>query len=287
MMAEIAQLMVNGIIYGSIISLSAIGLSLVYGILNLANFAHGEYLTLGAYGAFFVSVTLGFNLIFGILAGIAVTVVIGLLLDRFIWKPMREKKAGLVTLLIIAIGVSYLLRYSIQALWGARIRTFGLPIKEGIPLLGAKITYVQIAIILLAFSLMFLVHYLLRYTKIGKAMRACSDDIDLARVSGIDVDKVILWMWVIACSLSAIAGIMLGLDTHIRPTMGWNLLLPLFAAVILGGIGSAYGAIAGGMIIGFSQELSVAVIPSQYKPAVSFAIMIAVILVRPTGIFRR
>ena len=126
---------------------------------------------------------------------------------------------------------------------------------------------------------------MLKKTRMGKAMRASSDSLDLARVSGIDVDRVILWTWVIASALAAVGGIMLGMDTMLREVMGWSLLLPIFAAIILGGIGNPYGAMAGGMIIGLSQEMSVAIIPPEYKPAVAFVIMIIVLLIRPKGVF--
>ena len=133
---------------------------------------------------------------------------------------------------------------------------------------------------------MFLIHYILQKTKIGKAMRALSDNMDLARISGIDVDRVILWTWVISMGLAAAGGVLYGLVTSVRPNMGWVLLLPMFAAVILGGIGNPYGAMAGGLIIGLSQEISTAFLPTEYKLAVGFTIMILVLLLKPEGIFK-
>lgn len=285
-MPELLQYLVNGLILGSIIALTAIGLSLVYGILNLPNFAHGDYLTLGAYLAFFFSASMGLNLLLAAFAAMALAAAFGVALDRVVWRPMRKKKAGLVTLLITSMGVAFALRYTIQLLWGSRIRTYGVPIQEGIGIFGAKVTPVQILIVIFAFTLVFLVHYLLQYTKTGKAMRALADNLDLARISGIDVDRVIIITWIVSSALAAAGGIMLGLDTHLRPVMGWNLLIVIFAAVILGGVGNPYGALAGGMIVAMSQELSVMVLPAQYKPAVGFAILIAVLLYKPQGLFR-
>lgn len=284
-MPELLQYLVNGLILGSIIALTAIGLSLVYGILNLANFAHGDYLTFGAYLAFFYSFTLGMNIFLAFLVAVATASMMGVIIDKLVWKPMRERGAGLIVLLITSIGVAFVLRNLILVLWGSSLRTYGFRIEEGISFLGARVTQIQIWIILAAFAIMFLVHYLLSYTKLGKAMRATADNVDLARVSGIDVDRVITWTWVIAAALAAVGGIMLGLDTHIKPVMGWSLLLPIFAAVILGGVGNPYGAMAGGMVIGMAQELSVAFLPPHYKPAVAFGIMIIILFLRPRGIF--
>ncbi len=285
-MSEFLQFLANGIILGSIIALTAIGLSLVYGILNLPNFAHGDYLTLGAYLAFFFSASMGLHLLPAAFAAMILAAIFGVALDRIVWRPMRKKKAGLVTLLITSMGVAFALRYTIQILWGSRIKTYGVPIQEGISIFGAKVTPVQILIVIFAFTLVFLVHYLLQYTKTGKAMRALADNLDLARISGIDVDRVIIITWILSSALAAAGGIMLGLDTHLRPVMGWNLLIVIFAAVILGGVGNPYGALAGGMIVAMSQELSVMFLPVQYKPAVGFAILIAILLYKPQGLFR-
>ncbi|MDP6612920.1 MAG: branched-chain amino acid ABC transporter permease, partial [Candidatus Hydrothermarchaeota archaeon] len=239
-MSEFLQFLANGIILGSIIALTAIGLSLVYGILNLPNFAHGDYLTLGAYLAFFFSASMGLHLLPAAFAAMILAAIFGVALDRIVWRPMRKKKAGLVTLLITSMGVAFALRYTIQILWGSRIKTYGVPIQEGISIFGAKVTPVQILIVIFAFTLVFLVHYLLQYTKTGKAMRALADNLDLARISGIDVDRVIIITWILSSALAAAGGIMLGLDTHLRPVMGWNLLIVIFAAVILGGVGNPY-----------------------------------------------
>jgi neutral amino acid transport system permease protein len=285
-MTELVQFLLNGLMLGSIIGLTAMGLTLVYGILNLANFAHGDYLTLGAYFAFFFSISLGLNIFLAFIAAVAASSLVGVIIDKIIWKPMRTREATLITLLITSIGVAFVLRNLIILIWGNAIQNYGYEIKEGMSFYGAKITETQVWIIISAVLIMFMVHFLLTYSKLGKAMRATSDNIVLAEICGIDVERVITWTWVIAAALAAVGGIMLGMDTHIKPVMGWGLLLPIFAAVILGGIGNPYGAVSGGMVIGLSQELSVAIIPSHYKPAVSFGIMIMVLLIRPQGIFR-
>jgi len=279
------QLIVNGIVLGSIIALAAIGLTMVYGVLNFANFSHADFMALGAYIAFVLNVVLGLNIILSFFIAIAIAGALGVLLDFLVWKPMRRKNADLVSLVIVSIGLSLIVRNAIIFIWGGSTRNFDLPVQRGIEMLGVTITHNQLTGLGTAILFIVLVHFFLKNTKIGKAMRAISDDINLARISGIDSDKVIMWMWFIGIGLAAVAGILYGLETTIRPNMGWFLILPMFAAVILGGIGNPYGAMVGGMVIGLSQELSMLILPSEYKMGVSLGIMILVLLIKPEGIF--
>jgi neutral amino acid transport system permease protein len=280
------QLIVNGIVLGSIIALAAIGLTMVYGVLNFANFSHADFMALGAYIAFVLNAVLGINLIISFFIAIAISGAIGVLLDFLVWKPMRKKNADLVSLIIISIGLALIVRNSIIFIWGGSTRNFDLPVRKGIEMLGVTVTHNQLIGMGTAILFMVMVHYFLKHTKMGKAMRAISDDINLARVSGIDADKVIMWMWFVGIGLAGAAGILYGLETTIRPNMGWFLILPMFAAVILGGIGNPYGAMVGGMVIGLSQELSILILPSEYKMGVSLAIMILVLLFKPEGLFK-
>ncbi|MCD4840588.1 MAG: branched-chain amino acid ABC transporter permease [Methanosarcinales archaeon] len=279
------QLIVNGIILGSIIALAAIGLTMVYGVLNFANFSHADFMTFGAYIAFVLNVALGLNIILSFFIAVAIAGALGVLLDFLVWKPMRRKNADLVSLVIVSIGLSLIVRNAIIFIWGGSTRNFDLPVQRGIEMLGVTITHNQLIGLGTAIIFMVLVHFFLKNTKLGKAMRAISDDINLARISGIDSDKVIMWMWFIGIGLAGAAGILYGLETTIRPNMGWFLILPMFAAVILGGIGNPYGAMVGGMIIGLSQELSMLILPSEYKMGVSLGIMILVLLFKPKGLF--
>ncbi len=279
------QLIINGIVLGSIIALAAIGLTMVYGVLNFANFSHADFMTFGAYIAFVLNVALGLNIILSFFIAIAIAGALGVLLDFLVWKPMRRKNADLVSLVIISIGLSIIVRNAIIFIWGGSTRNFDLPVRRGIEMLGVTITHNQLIGLGTAILFMVLVHFFLKNTKLGKAMRAISDDINLARMSGIDSDKVIMWMWFIGIGLAGVAGILYGLETTIRPNMGWFLILPMFAAVILGGIGNPYGAMVGGMIIGLSQELSMLILPSEYKMGVGLGIMILVLLFKPKGLF--
>ncbi|MEW6088774.1 MAG: branched-chain amino acid ABC transporter permease [bacterium] len=277
------QLIVNGIIMGSIIVLGSIGLTLTYGILNFANFAHGDFMAAGAYLClFFLGLKLPF--IVSIILSILVASGLGILLDCCLYRKLREKTP--VTLLIASIGVALFLRNLIQMIWGPQISYYSseLQMAKKLPF-GVKIKPDEIFIIITSFLLIIAVHFFLKKSKIGKAMRALSDNMQLAGIIGIETEKIIFWTWGLGCALAAVGGIFLGLEVQLRPVMGWDVLLPVFAGVILGGIGSPYGAMAGGMIIGISQEVSTVFINPAYKSVVSFIILILVLLIRPEGLF--
>jgi neutral amino acid transport system permease protein len=189
-------------------------------------------------------------------------------------------------LMILSIGLALCIRNLLVFGFGPDIQRYPMPLKEGMGFGGVVVTGYQLAVVAVAVAvvLMFAIHRLLTKTTIGKAMRALSDNMDLARVSGIDVDRVIRYTWAIGMALAAAAGVLYGLITNVNPNMGWFMVIPIFSAAILGGIGNPYGAMLGGMVIGLSQELSTLILPSEYKIAVSFFIMIAVLLSRPEGI---
>jgi neutral amino acid transport system permease protein len=284
--SQLAQLVVNGISIGSIIALAAVGLTLTYGILRLSNFAHGDYMTLGAYLTLFVRNLTGFSVWVSLVLGVGLTVAVILLIERLVWAPMRRQRASATTLIIISIGLALFLRNLILLIWGGENQTYGLPVAEALTIAGLRIPYNNLLVLVLAVGAIAALHYLLQNTRIGKAMRAVADDIDLARVTGINVERVIFWTWVIAGGLTALSGGMLGLVQAVRPNMGWFLILPLFASVILGGIGNPYGAIAGAFIIGIAQEVSTYFLRTEYKLAVALIMMVLVLFLRPQGIFR-
>lgn len=281
-----AQLIVNGIAVGSVIALAAVGLTLTYGILRLANFAHGDFMTLGAYITLVANTVGNINIWLSMVIGAIGTVLAMLLSEKLLWSRMRSARATSTTLIILSIGLALFVRYGIVLIWGGSNQDYNLPVSPALDILGLKVPQNQIVVFVLAIAAILALHYLLQNTKIGKAMRAVADDIDLARVSGINVDHVVVWTWVIAGSLTALGGSMYGLITAVRPNMGWFLILPMFASVILGGIGNPYGAIAAAFIIGISQEASTPLLGSQYKQGVALFIMILVLLVRPKGLFR-
>ena len=286
---QLPQLTINGIALGSIIALGAVGLTLTYGILRLSNFAHGDYMTFGAFIAWMLNVSkipVLNNIWVSMPIGIIATVGIALLAEAVLWQRMRRVRATSTTLIIISIGLALFLRNGILLIWGGEAKRYNLPISEAIDLFGLKIKFYNLVVLGLAIVAISGLHFLLQHTKIGKAMRAVADDIDLARVTGIDVEQVVLWTWIISASLTGLGGQMYGLITNVRPDMGWFLIMPMFAAVTLGGIGNPYGAIAGALIIGIAQEVSVPIVGSQYKLAVALVLMVLTLLFRPQGLFK-
>ncbi|MEH2266073.1 branched-chain amino acid ABC transporter permease [Nostoc sp.] len=282
---QFAQLIVNGIAVGSIIALAAVGLTLTYGILRLSNFAHGDFLTLGAYLTWLIN-SIGVNIWLSMILAAIGTVAAMLLSEKLLWSRMRSIRATSTTLIIISIGLALFLRNGIILIWGGKNQNYNLPVTTALDIFGLKVPQNQLLVLGLAVLAILALHYLLQNTKIGKAMRAVADDLDLARVSGINVDRVIFWTWLIAGTLTSLGGSMYGLITAVRPNMGWFLILPLFASVILGGIGNPYGAIAAAFIIGIVQEISTPWLGSQYKQGVALSIMILVLLIRPKGLFK-
>ncbi len=281
-----ADLLVNGIVLGSIISLGAISLSMVYGVLNFANLAHGDLMCFGAYAGILANRWLGLGIIESAAFAILLSMGLGMLLEEVLWKPLRRKGAGLVTFLIVSMGLAIVLRNSIIAIFGGSYHYFALPPQGRLGFFGITIGEYDLLVVLASLASMAVFCYVLQRTTLGKSMRALSDSPDLARISGINVDRVIVWMWVIAMALVGLAGVLYGVVTMVRPMMGFHLLLSIFAATILGGIGNVYGAMLGGMTLGLSQEISVAYIPAEYKMAVAFVILILVLILRPKGILR-
>ncbi|MDJ0898782.1 MAG: branched-chain amino acid ABC transporter permease [Xenococcus sp. MO_188.B8] len=279
------QLLFNGIAIGSILALAAIGLTLTYGILRLSNFAHGDFMTLGAYFTWLANIN-GINIWLSMIVGSIGTIVMMLIAEFLLWKPMRDRRASDTTLIIISIGLALFLRSGILLIWGSSNQSYDLPVVKALEFGDLKIAYYRVVVIILAIAAILALHFLLQNSKVGKAMRAVADNIDLARVSGINVEQVVLWTWIITGVLTAVAGGMYGLITTVRPNMGWFLILPMFASVILGGIGNPYGAIAGALTIGIAQELSVPFLGSQYKLGVALLIMVVILLIRPQGLFR-
>ncbi|MDB9315760.1 branched-chain amino acid ABC transporter permease [Spirulina sp. CS-785/01] len=282
---QLIQLTLNGIAVGSIIALAAVGLTLTYGVLRLANFAHGDFMTVGAYLSFLAN-SLGINIWLSILLGMAATVAFSILGEKIIWSPMRNVRASSTTLIILSIGLGIFLRNGVILIWGGSNQNYNVPVMSALEIGGLRIAYYQLLAIAFAILAILGLHLLLQYSKIGKAMRAVADNVDLARVTGINVEGVANWTWAIAGALTALGGGMYGLITAVRPNMGWFLILPMFASIILGGIGNPYGAIVGAFVIGIAQEVSTYFLPTEYKLGVALVIMALVLLVRPQGIFR-
>lgn len=281
-MLDVLQLGIYGVVLGSILALGAIGVSLTFGILRFANFAHGDLMTVGAYMGWTL-IQLSLPLWLSLPLACVGTVLVAIAVDWLVYRHLRRRAP--VILLISSFGIALILRSLVQLIWGSDQLVYRQGIQMPLELAGLTIKPDQIVIVIGAVLLVSGLHLFLRYTKTGKAMRAMADNVDLAKVSGINTERVVLWTWVLGAVMACAAGMFLGLDTQINPTMGWKVLLPIFAAAILGGIGSPYGAIAGGLVIGLASELSTLVISPAYKSAVAFAILVGMLIVRPEGLF--
>lgn len=297
------SLVVNGLVLASIIGLGAIGLTLIYGILNMANVAHGDYMTLGAYVALFFAGTLipalgaegggigpftfGYPLLVAMPLSIAAVAAFAVAVDRLIYRRLRERGVNVVLVSMASLGVAIALRGLVQLIWSGDVQRLPRESREVWRLpMDVRVPPDSLFIAIVAIALVAATYLVLSRTKMGKAMRATADNPNLALVSGISTHRVIRWTWVMGAALAATAGVLLAVfQANIIPIMGWKFLIPLFAAVILGGIGSPYGALAGALIIGVTMEVSTQWINPSYKPAAAFALMLLVLLVRPRGLF--
>lgn len=285
-LSAFGQRTVNGIVTGSYLALGAIGLTLVYGILRLVNFAHGDMITLGAYLALLFNVTIGVPFVVALLAAILISAAFGVFTELIMWRPMRRKKAGTLQLVLMTIGLAFVIRYVIQIFAGAGQQRLDVNTTDTIGFLGLTIGVFQLIVVVVGFAVLTAVAMMLRYSSLGRQMRALSDNFDLAETTGIDTGRIVIYTWILAAGLAGLAGVLVvGSIGSLNPNTGFSLLLPLFAAVVVGGIGNAFGALAGGLVIGLAQEWSTLPIPPQWKVAISFLVLVGVLIFRPQGIF--
>jgi neutral amino acid transport system permease protein len=277
----------NGLSLGSIYALGAVGLTLVYGILKLTNFAHGDFLTFGAYMTYLASVTWGIPILPAILFAIVMTAVLGVAFEKTMWGPMRVRGAGLLQLLLMSIGLAFLVRYSIQFAWGTEIRQLPVDRETTVEIFGVTTGRTRLIVIGVGLAVLVGIGLLLKFTLIGKRMRALSDNLELAETAGIDTSRIVLFTWVVSGGLAGLAGALAAALIQVYPELGFELLLALFAAVVLGGIGDAFGALVGGLLLGVMIEWSTLFWDPQWKIAVGFVVLIIVLIVRPQGIFGR
>ena len=318
----INKVLIAGLIIGSVYALGAVGVTLVFGILRFAHFAHGDMMTAGAFFGLMLALALpGAGAWIGLPAAfvlmpiaMAATAVMAILLDNAFYRPLRRANVRPVVVVMASIGVMLMMQGLIRLFAGTGTRQLDPGSKDifRFPLGGRDVILTEPQLILIVFTLVCIValHFFLTRSRTGKAMRAVSDNADLARVSGISIEHVTRTTWIIAGALAAAGGTLLALDVTLKPDLSFNLLLPIFAAAIVGGIGQPYGAIAGGLLVGFTETLAVfnwmvlirpfrdrlpefidlpnnlAFVPTEYKIVVPFFILVAVLIWRPTGIFR-
>ena len=320
------RVVISGLVTGCVYALGGVGITLIFGTMRFAHFAHGDMMTLGAFISFVfaamlqaMGVTLPVPLGFAVMPlSMALTALIALGIEKTFYAPLRDRGARPVTMLIASIGVTLMIQGLIRLVFGSSTRDFfgNGEFKEiyRIPgeIIGGTrpivITEPQILLFASTAIAIFFVHLFLSRSRLGKAMRAMADNADLAQVSGINTKMVIVITWLIGGALASMAGTMLSLDVNLRPDLAFNIILPIVAAAVVGGLGSAYGAIVGGMLIGFTESLAVfnwtavlrplqpmlpfdlpanlSVVPTEYKLTVAFLILVVTLLVRPTGIFK-
>ena len=319
------NVIVAGVVLGSIYAVGAIGVTLIFGILRFAHFAHGDMMTMGGFIAFLLA---GVATAMGVVAPVpigfvvlpfamVIAAVIALGIDKGFYAPLRARGARPVTLLIASIGVTLIIQGLIRLVFGSGTYSFFVTEQKvlfriPVPIEGVtrtiNFTQPQLLMVLCTAAAVIGLHFFLTRTRLGKAMRAMADNADLAQVSGINTKVVVRVTWIIAGGLAAMAGVMLALDVNLKPDLAFNIVLPIFAAAIVGGLGQSYGAIAGGFLIGFAETLSIfnwttllrplqsalpfdlpanlAIVPTEYKLTVAFVILVVVLLWRPTGIFK-
>lgn len=320
----INKVLISGATLGSVYALGAVGVTLIFGILRFAHFAHGDMMTMGAFVSFllvgvFQAVGIQTPLPTGFIVlpfAMAITAALALGIDRGFYQPLRAKGVKTVTLLIASIGVTLMLQGLIRLFAGTGTRSFFENetkdlFRFDIPIEGVRsinISEPQILVIVTTLAAVLALHFFLTRSRLGKGMRAMADNPALAQVSGINTAAVVRATWIIAGSLAAMAGTMLALDVILKPDLAFNIVLPIFAAAVVGGLGHSYGAIAGGFLIGFAETMSVfnwavllrpfkeslpewlpndlSLVPTEYKLTVAFVILVVVLLVRPQGIFK-
>ena len=281
----IEQLLLNGIIAGSIYSLIAIGFSLIYQTTRFFHFAHAAVYTFGAYFAYLFYTQLGFNQVIAFPLACICVACISIICEIMVYKPMRKRKATDLTLLLASLGLYTLLQNIISLIWGDDTKTMRTgEVVEGHEILGARITDIQIIIIISSILLIAVIALMLSQMKVGKTLRALANDPELARLSGINADRYILFAFAIGSFLAAVASIMISFDTDMTPTMGFNALMMAVVAVIVGGINSLPGAALGGLLIGLAQNLGVAFLPSKCQDTIVFVVLIIFLLFKPYGI---
>jgi branched-chain amino acid transport system permease protein len=281
--------LINGLVLGGIYALIAVGYTMVYGIIQLINFAHGEIFMFGAYFAYLCVTTLSLPFWLALPISMLLCALMGMLIDRVAYRPLRN--APRLSALITAIGISLVLQNIARMLWSARLRRFPeetIPafLKEPAILLpgGAELSYLDVFIMALAVALMIALNRLIYLTKIGKAMRACAQNKVAANLMGINVNHVIAVTFAIGSALGAVAGVMVGLREVIEPTMGYYKGVSAFAAAVLGGIGNITGAMLGGVLLGIAEVLGAGYISSEYRVTIAYVIMMLVIIFRPSGL---
>lgn len=284
-LAYFLNLAVNGLIQGMIIALAALAVTLVFGIARFPNAAAGDTVTLGAYAGYGAQSLFGKSIVLVALAAMIASAAVSVFFYFTVFRRLARRSS--VAALIASIGIAFMLRSAITFFLGYDQRSFELPIMRAVSVGPVRIVPTDVYLALAALAALAVAFVALYLTPLGRRMRAVADDPDLARASGIDARRVMVVLWTLSGAISGLAGVLLGIKTVISPEMGWDILLPAFAATILGGIGSPVGAVLGSLLLGVAQEVSTPFVGFTYKLGLGFVVMLLVLLVRPQGLFAR
>ena len=279
----IGQLVLNGAVSGLLLALPALAVSLTFGILNFPNFAIGSTLTLGAYAGWVLNDRLGLEIFVAALFATLFVALVSVLFDLTVFRFMRERSS--VTLMVVSIGVSLLLENICRFLFGNDPRSLDVPVERPLRWAGLRITHEQIITAVTVVCCLVALQVLLRSTSLGRAMRAVADNPSLAAARGIERERIIRLTWAVIGALTGVAGVLAALDRAVDPLVGASYQISVFAAAILGGLGSPLGAVAGSLLIGLTEELSTLVVPTSYRQAISFAAILLLLLFRSQGLF--
>jgi branched-chain amino acid transport system permease protein len=277
------QVLLNGVVTGLLLALPALAFTLVFGVLKFANFAIGAMLTLGAYAAWVCNVVVGLPILVAAGAAVLVVAAAAVLADRAVYARLRDR--GPITPLVASMGVSFVMENICRFCFGNDARNFDVVVARPIRWNGLRINHEQIITAVAVGASLLVVHVVLRHTPLGRAMRAVADNAPLAAVRGIERELVAGVTWAMSGALAAIAAVLAGLDRAVDPLFGWTYQISIFAAAILGGLGSPLGAVAGALLIGLAEETSTLVVPTNYRQGVSFTVILALLLFRSNGLF--
>jgi branched-subunit amino acid ABC-type transport system permease component len=278
-----------GCVTASVLAIAAVGLSLQFGITNYVNFAYGDFMALGGFFAYVLNnQVVHLNIWIALVIGSLAMGVFAVLVNRFILGPFARRFSSTHYVLIVTFGLSLIMLNAAYSIWGAQVRFFNMPIAPALSIGPLLLTRNQLIVIAIAVGLMLAVHTMLKVTRLGKSMRAMSDNTTLAMTSGIDTKRITTITWFLSGTLAGVAGTVLGIsEGNLTPASGELFLFVIFAAVILGGIGSIYGAMGGAILIGLATEISAAFINPSYKLDIAFVILILTLLIRPSGLIAR
>jgi len=287
-MINFLQILINGVVLGSIYLLATVGLTLTYGLAKFPNFAHAEFITWGGYIGYMAIMQLGLSTPIAFFVVSVGSAILGVLSYVLVFKPLSDHGATIIHLMVASIGLGFIIRHLAMEMWGSEVLSFKIvwtPIYVG----TVSTTILWISAIMSALLMSIVMHLTLTKTKIGKAMRATSDNMGLAEISGIDINHVMLLVWLIGAALAGIGGIFLSMGSYLVPTLGLRLLLSIFAVAILGGIGDFYGVLAASYIIGFAESFGVIILIQlglsvDYRSAISFIILVLMLIFKPGGI---